>query len=199
MSRKTCSKCGIEKNTSEFYPDNRIKCGLKAACKECRKIADRSRYTDGGNQINASQVEYYRLKRESILAYAKEYRLKNADLIKTKAKEYRAKNPDRNRLYCASHKKEVCANVQNREAKKRANGGVLSKGLAQKLFKLQRGKCACGCKQSIGDNYHLDHIMPIALGGFNTDENIQLLRATCNQEKHAKHPIDFMQSKGFLL
>ena len=31
------------------------------------------------------------------------------------------------------------------------------------------------------------------------DTNIQLLRATCNTSKGAKDPIEFMQSRGFLL
>jgi 5-methylcytosine-specific restriction endonuclease McrA len=51
----------------------------------------------------------------------------------------------------------------------------------------------------LGDNYHIDHIMPLALGGSNTDDNIQLLRQRCNNQKCAKHPVDFMQSRGFLL
>ena len=88
---------------------------------------------------------------------------------------------------------------QNREAKKRENGGVLSKGLAEKLIKLQRGKCACGCKQPLGDDYHLDHRMPISLGGANEDWNIQLLRRICNIKKGKKHPVEFMQQRGFLL
>jgi 5-methylcytosine-specific restriction endonuclease McrA len=87
---------------------------------------------------------------------------------------------------------------QNRNAKKRGNGGTLSRGLSEKLFKLQGGKCAC-CALPLGKNFHLDHIMPIALGGPNIDSNIQLLRPRCNIQKKAKHPVDFMQSRGFLL
>ena len=79
-----------------------------------------------------------------------------------------------------------------------SNKGVLTNGLTAKLFVLQKGLCPC-CAQPLGDNYHLDHIMPLALGGSNTDDNIQLLRQRCNRQKHAKHPIDFMQSRGFLL
>jgi 5-methylcytosine-specific restriction endonuclease McrA len=90
-------------------------------------------------------------------------------------------------------------NGQNRRARKNASAGKLSFNLAEKLFKLQHGKCACGCKKHLGKDYHLDHIMPLALGGANTDNNIQLLRKQCNWQKHAKHPIDFMQSRGFLL
>lgn len=41
--------------------------------------------------------------------------------------------------------------------------------------------------------------MPLALGGANEDWNIQLLRQRCNNQKKAKHPVDFMQSKGYLL
>lgn len=35
--------------------------------------------------------------------------------------------------------------------------------------------------------------------GTNTDDNIQLLRKLCNLQKSAKHPVDFMQQRGFLL
>ena len=79
------------------------------------------------------------------------------------------------------------------------SGGRLSKGLAAKLFAMQRGRCACGCKQPLGDDYHLDHRMPLVLGGANTDDNMQLLRKICNLQKHAKHPIDFMRQRGFLI
>jgi len=83
-------------------------------------------------------------------------------------------------------------------AKKRANGGYLSIGIIKKLFALQKGKCAC-CGIPLGDDYHLDHIMPISLGGKNNDWNVQLLRKLCNLQKQNKHPVEFMQSRGFLL
>ena len=75
----------------------------------------------------------------------------------------------------------------------------MSVGLAERLIGYQRGKCACGCKQQLGNDYHMDHIMPLALGGTNTDDNIQLLRPTCNLSKHDKHPVDFMKQRGYLL
>lgn len=87
---------------------------------------------------------------------------------------------------------------QNRRAHIITNGGTLSKGLSAKLFKLQKGKCPC-CKQPLGDTYHLDHVVPLAKGGNNTDDNIQLLRKTCNLQKSARDPLIFMQSRGFLL
>ena len=74
----------------------------------------------------------------------------------------------------------------------------LSRGLVAKLLKLQRGLCPC-CAQPLGDDFHLDHIVPLSKGGRHIDENIQLLRSKCNFSKNAKDPVDYMQSKGFLI
>ena len=129
------------------------------------------------------------------------WRLRNADAINLRAAARRKANPEKVKLalstWAKAHPESIRIKSHNRRNKVAASG-KLSKGLIAKLFKLQKGKCPC-CKQSLGDNYHLDHQMPLALGGSNSDENMQLLRAVCNQQKHAKHPVDFMQSRGFLL
>ena len=78
------------------------------------------------------------------------------------------------------------------------SSGKISKDIAKRLMVLQKRKCAC-CEVIISKEYHIDHIMPIALGGSNTDDNIQLLCKSCNLRKSAKHPIDYMQSIGKLL
>ena len=115
------------------------------------------------------------------------YRLANAEKIKIAAAKWRMNNPDGHRV-----------GAHNRRVRIAANGGKLSIGLAKKLFVLQKGKCPC-CARPLGSDYHMDHKMPLALGGSNTDGNMQLLRKTCNLNKSAKHPVDFMQSRGFLL
>ena len=124
------------------------------------------------------------------------------DLLKKYGAKWYAKNQKVRKLSQAAWAKanpEARRNYNhNRRARELAGVGNLSKNLSTKLFKLQKGKCTC-CKQPLGDDYHLDHIVPLALGGLNTDDNIQLLRQKCNQQKHAKHPIDFMQQRGFLL
>lgn len=131
----------------------------------------------------------------------------NADQVKERSFVWAAAHPEKKK---ASYIKWYAANPEisrqqgrihahNRRARERENGGKLSVGLTEKLHKLQRGKCACGCKQPLGDSYHLDHRIPVALGGANEDWNMQLLRVKCNLQKHAKHPVDFMQQRGFLI
>ena len=76
--------------------------------------------------------------------------------------------------------------------------GVLSKDIGSKLLKLQRNMCAC-CGVDISKKYELDHIVALINGGRHADDNLQATCPDCNRRKGAKDPIDFMQSRGFLL
>lgn len=119
-----------------------------------------------------------------------------------KSAQWRAENPGEKRAANAKWKAENPDRLKSLNsayrARKRGNGGKLSIDIVKKLFVLQRGLCPC-CRQPLGDDYHLDHKIPLSRGGANTDENVQLLRQRCNIQKGAKDPIEFMQSRGFLI
>ncbi len=87
------------------------------------------------------------------------------------------------------------------ETQKRRRGrkiGRLPRGTIKRIGDLQRWRCAA-CVVVIKTGYHVDHIMPLALGGEHSPSNIQLLCGPCNLRKSAKHPVRFMQERGFLL
>ena len=184
-----------------------IKCGAadrnpKGVCNICNRVRASAWYALNAARAKVNGMSYRAANPEKHKAAVARAVEANLDKKRSRDADWRASNPERISAVCAAW---AAANPearriynQNRRAKKRANGGVLTKGLSAKLFKLQRGLCPC-CKQPLGDNFHLDHIQPIALGGSNTDDNMQLLRQRCNNQKHAKHPVDFMQSRGYLL
>ena len=178
---------------------------LKSIFKFCQKCqTETERNARGGCKLCAKA--YNEAWRAANPEYAKSYNAAwaaaNPERKQANDAAWRAANPERNKAnkeaWAKANPEATRLHNQNRRAKERINGGVLSKGLSAKLFKLQRGKCAC-CSLPLGDDYHLDHVLPIALGGPNVDDNIQLLRQRCNQQKNAKHPVEFMQSRGFLL
>lgn len=99
-------------------------------------------------------------------------------------RRYRKNNPEKIREF-----------TQRRKSKKL---GRLPKGTVASIGSLQKWKCVvCNC--DIRHKYHVDHIQPLAKGVLHMRTNIQLLCPTCNVRKSAKDPIEFMQSRGFLL
>lgn len=194
---KRCTKCGETKARSEFHKMTTSRDGLRPDCKPCH-IASSEAYRSAHPKYNAA---YYAANIESERARCEEYRANNIKRRRTSDAAWYASNRERCLVMSAARMKAnpEARRIYKQNRRARESGGKLSQGLSSKLYKLQRGKCACGCKQPLGDDYHLDHIMPLALGGTNTDDNIQLLRQRCNNQKHAKHPIEFMQSRGYLL
>lgn len=103
---------------------------------------------------------------------------------KERLRKYRSENPEKVREF-----------RQRRSGKKI---GRLPTGTVKKIGARQKWMCVV-CRISIKDAYHADHITPISKGGDHSPLNIQLLCPTCNVRKSAKDPIDFMQSRGYLL
>lgn len=214
---KTCTKCGETKLKSDFSKMPSSKDGLYPSCKMCRSKSRKESYEKNPKPHKERSLAFYYANKEKISEYhAKRYsdnpekkkmssskwRSENKEEANRRSAEYRLANPEKTSALVTrwhrSHPNEMRIYRQNRRARVRQNGGKLSQEIASKLLKLQGGKCAC-CGLPLGSDYHLDHIMPLALGGSNTDDNIQLLRSTCNLQKHTKHPVDFMQQRGFLL
>ena len=159
-------------------------------------------YAKNSEKIKLRAITYHYENREKVLQRKREYWHKNrADLIEKK-RQARIDNPQR---YKELHKEWVKNNrdrykEMRRRYKhlRRSAQGRLSQGITDTLSKKQNGKCAC-CNQKLGSDFHIDHIIPLALGGTNTDDNVQLMKPSCNRKKNAKHQIDYMQEKGYLL
>ena len=144
------------------------------------------RYKREKEKIAAANEKWRKENKERMLATRREWYRRNAEKERIRHKKYMKKNPDKNAIY-----------LQNRRARKLANGGSLAPGIVKKLYTLQRGCCAI-CRMKLV-TWEIDHVSPLAAGGRNDDKNVQLLCRPCNASKHIKDPIAFMQSRGYLL
>lgn len=198
-----------------------------AAWLEARKAYKAAYRKANADKIRQYNADYRAANPEKAKAWTEKYLAKNADKVRAKAassperkeyqKSYAQKNKEvlnaRKRAWAESNPEKVALTIKAyyeknkddylaRTHKRRQllrESGELSRGIYRRLMSLQRGLCAV-CRADLKQTgKHLDHIMPLALGGTNTDDNAQLLCPTCNLTKSAKHPVDFMQQRGYLL
>lgn len=185
---KTCTVCKTKKDLFEFGKQKGSKTGLRSACKKCHTEKAKLYVANNKEKVQAYKKSHYLENREHIRNQCKAYRAINLDFCKSINAQWKRENSDLVRVY-----------NQNRKAKKRMQAGLISKDIVKKLMVLQSGKCA-NCATDLHDSgHHLDHMMPIDLGGLHADENLQLLCPTCNLRKYNKDPIAWANENGRLL
>jgi 5-methylcytosine-specific restriction endonuclease McrA len=138
-----------------------------------------------GDRINAVQREWMRRNREKIRKY--------------KIAEYWNNRP-RMRAYQAKYYRTNPLPFKQRANKRRLllSQGAYTEEDIRSLFQKQKGKCAI-CFKKLLQDFHIDHIKPLARGGADALENVQLTHPLCNFRKKAKDPIDFARELGRLL
>lgn len=151
------------------------------------KAIRKANYWKAPEQNRLSVKQWVDQNKDRVREYKLGYRMANLFSIRQKAREFIKANHDRLKFVYKANK-----------AKRRAAGKKVSPSEIQTILKSQQYKCVA-CRVNIRSHFHLDHILPIALGGTNERTNLQCLCQTCNLSKSKKHPIDFMQQRGFLL
>lgn len=146
--------------------------------KICKKCGTAEKFPSGGCKQCAKNRAKTPAQRR---AYQRLWYAKNKEKHARRKKRYREKN----------HAK-VLMRERNKEKRRAGAPGSLSAGIVDRLMEQQNGLCVC-CQKPLAE-YHIDHIMPLALGGHNVDENVQLLLPECNMKKGAKHPDDWRKS-----
>jgi 5-methylcytosine-specific restriction endonuclease McrA len=172
-------------------------------CLECERMYKREQRLRNPEAAKVRLKRYQEKNREKLNAKARANGKRHTFI----AKRWADQNPERRKAIRARWfeankeraREQGRRKMHTRRAQLRGAGGVLSANIAERLLGLQRHKCAA-CKTGLGaKKYHLDHITALASGGTNTDSNIQLLCPPCNLSKWTRNPIDFMQSRGYLL
>lgn len=187
---KVCSKCGEERDIEQFYVDKYAASGRRSDCKPCnlrrvkayhkahtveRKVYTSRRYAENREALLAQQKVRYFAHQEDRLAYAAEYREKNKELLRLKDVA-RMKNEDRRAQHKAGRRKRKALLKWSADGQHHTGQDVAG------LLVEQGGLCAY-CHETLGADYHVDHIVPLAKGGSNGPDNICLACPACNLNK----------------
>jgi 5-methylcytosine-specific restriction endonuclease McrA len=115
------------------------------------------------------------------------------DLLLGRVKASRAKNPTYYKAYIAAWKganRSLRSAVQAKRNDAIAAGGAEVKQFVYKLLSQPNLTCEY-CGVDVVGSAHVDHRVPLALGGAHAVDNLQILCPDCNTRKGAKPPDEF--------
>jgi 5-methylcytosine-specific restriction endonuclease McrA len=163
---KQCSKCKEVKLFDCFSPDRRVSSGLQSRCKSC--VAEHQRLKYAENPEHRRKLVSESTKRN----YAKKIERNN---------RYRAENPDKVTAWKKKDRELNKARINADNAKRR---GKLQGSLSLEIKQLYILKDFYQ-SMSLGEVFHVDHIVPLAKGGQHHIENLQIIPAKDNLRKGA--------------
>jgi len=126
---KKCTKCGEEKNYSEFHKHKHYKDGYRSQCKECRKVKDQEYYTNNEIYLKVKDkrkydkryIDYNRKYKENNKNFVNELKREWSNSLKGKEqkKKYYQNNSEKIKEKVSKYRVDNIDIIKERESKKR--------------------------------------------------------------------------------
>lgn len=179
---KVCGTCGVEKSATEYHKNKDGIGGLRSQCKVCKRLY---------------HVEYGKVNKEKISKKSKDWRTNNLERERTQSALYYEANRAAIR---AKHKKHYEGSPEQylaRSAKRRAikAGATIEEFTLSDVLERWGTNChICGEAVDLtaprrvglpgwGRGLHLEHVVPLAVGGNHSLENVKPAHGICNVQK----------------
>lgn len=212
---KTCSKCKIIKDLSEFHKSNQTKDGLKHECKSCRSTKKPDSKDGNGiliktcstcnqqlsvDNFSASKKGKYGVERECkscrykyIKKWAQEHKEQRRQQLNTCNLKHRAQRLEYKKRYKKENRQKVNALNSKRRADKLHRTPAYADLKAIEKFYIDAP-----------DGMEVDHIIPLkgkTISGFHVLNNLQYLTSKENDTKGNRfpyYPLEFYRSRGLI-
>lgn len=163
-------------------------------------LESKRKYREANREaILEGQRRYREANREALAEKERRRRKEHPEISKEIQRKYRKEHPvaraEYQRKYREAHREYYAAWMRCRRAREAGNGGYYPMEHMEITWKVFGKECAY-CGDTIGP-FHLDHFVPIALGGPTTIENMVVTCARCNISKSAKPPQDWLAPEKY--
>lgn len=198
---KTCAKCGVEKDVTEFGKHSRQKDGLQRNCKVCQReyftsyrkenhaaaLAREAEWRKRNPDVNRVRLsDFHRNNPDKGKAYSADYRARHPERRRATCARYRAKNTQREslyrKIYAAKNKDRLAAKSSLRRAVKlMATPAWADKVAIEDIYSF-----AMRVSADTKIEHHVDHIVPLisdTVCGLHCEANLRVIPATENQRK----------------
>ena len=172
---KCCTKCRIVKKLYLFNKNNSAADGHTTQCKECQSSNAKKSYKKVKHK--KEYKKYYQEHKEAKQAQSRRYYQEHKDELKIKHAKYRATKAGKNAMHKAHSKRAESI---------RSNQGIPYK----REMVIERDRQGgtdpicylCGELITTGA-LHLDHVIPVVMGGLDCFSNIACVHDACNLRK----------------
>ena len=203
MNTKTCTKCHTTKPLNDYHNDKARKDGKRAQCKECTRAYDLAKYEANQEHHRARARAWHEANRERSRANALAWRKSNIERARAYNRLYNEANKERRRSYDLAKYEanpehyRATARAWHKANRKKSNALKYARRARKAHAVPQRWKRSpspdhlcywCGTTLT-PETTHIDHIMPISLGGQDTPNNTANTCANCNLTKNNTHPL----------
>lgn len=134
-------------------------------------------------RLRAADPEGHRAEQR---AYYREYRRLNRTRIRRYMATYREENHDRiqelQRSYYEANRAWFCDESKRRKALRRG-APIAARVDRARVLKLHAGLCGLCGRLVDPENWHLDHVWPLSVGGWHDYSNVQPTHPFCNISK----------------
>lgn len=200
-----CGHCGAHKDASSFPPSQR-KNG--AWCRQCYREEARARLGAVEREIVCGHCG---ARFHSAFRKAQFCSRKCKDDAQSRARQavIDAAKPERLCVHCGAEMPRTmrvnarfCSEICNSAAHRLKRGqGRLGPGRRREIerayiIKRDRSRCHLCGKKCRADEIHLDHLVPLALGGSHDESNLRVACARCNTSKGARPANDQLMLVG---
>lgn len=176
---RACPRCGVEKPISAFGKNKRRADGRQCYCRSCVAAYHKEWYERNREDKQAKNREWWEAHPGVGVRYCRTYYGKHRERRTAEARAWNVANRDR-----------YNANVANCASKRRA--AKLGLGCEdirrQDVFQRDGGKCHICGKRCDPKDWHLDHLVPLSLGGLHAYSNVAVSHPMCNQRRSNTGP-----------
>lgn len=165
---KVCPRCKIEKTLDCFSPDKKATHGVTSRCKSCNAEVKREEYRKNPEKYRELSKQQsrkkYETRRSEVLEAMRNYRKENAE----KVRQWKRNDRERNKIRIANDNARRRALIRDKNIEN-----------TKEVYALRDFYIA----MSLGEPFHVDHIVPLSKGGTHSLSNLQVIPAIDNLRK----------------
>jgi len=184
-----CNKCGEWKSFEEFPKHKNMKYGIDTTCKECTRERVKKHLEENREEKKKYLNNYYKENKKDIKIKQKEYYIKNREAIRKYWKKYYKEHKEEKKEYLRKYYKtpegqsaHTASRAKRRSKIKSFNTDITAEFLTN-LWEETHTCEVCGKELIDKKDAHLDHIVPLCIGGEHMGYNVRYICSQCNLKR----------------